>query len=122
MPIKLTARSLKRYETNREIPYLPTQFEDDAGILMSNATKVIHKLDSLILYLADYDHLTGLPNRSLFQKHLNKASAATSSAPLLVGKTGLSLDSIVTSLRSPSLCLAPMQKLCNSLIIYLTRC
>ncbi len=76
MPVKLTAQSLRLYWAERRIPDLPTRFTDDAGILMSNATEIIRKLDRLIVYLADYDNSTGLPNQTLFQKHLNKILTA----------------------------------------------
>ncbi|MGP1373474.1 MAG: putative bifunctional diguanylate cyclase/phosphodiesterase [Almyronema sp.] len=81
MPVSLTARSLKRYWAYREIPCLPTQFEDDAGVLMANASQVVRKLDDLLLYLANYDNLTGLPKRSLLQKHLSQSFSKGSSQP-----------------------------------------
>ncbi len=75
-PIGLTAQALEAYRNRRQIPNLPTQYTDDAGILMANTTHTIQKLDSFIHYIEDYDNLTGLPNRKLFKSHLKKEISA----------------------------------------------
>ena len=71
-PIGLTAQALANYRHRQQIPNLPTQYTDDAGILMANTTQTIQRLDSVIHYIEDYDNLTGLPNRKLFKSQLKR--------------------------------------------------
>ena len=71
-PIGLTAFALRNYWNKQQLPALPTQYTDDAGILMANTTQIVRQLDDFIRYVADYDNLTGLPNRDLFKKRLQK--------------------------------------------------
>ena len=76
-PIGLTARALANYRHRQQIPDLPTQYTDDAGILMANTTQTIQRLDSVIHYTEDYNNLTGLPNRKLFKSQLKRELLAT---------------------------------------------
>ncbi|WP_141242194.1 GGDEF domain-containing phosphodiesterase [Leptolyngbya sp. BC1307] len=71
-PIGLTAFSLRNYWDKQQLPTLPTQYTDDAGILMANATQIVKQLDDVLRYVTDYDRLTGLPNRELFKSRLQK--------------------------------------------------
>ncbi|TGL64283.1 putative bifunctional diguanylate cyclase/phosphodiesterase [Leptospira sarikeiensis] len=70
-PVVLTSKSLNRYLTEREIPNLPVSFDDEAGSLMADTVTTVRKLDELIHYMANYDGLSGLPNRDLFLEKLN---------------------------------------------------
>lgn len=83
-PIGLTAKALEAYRNRQQIPDLPTQYTDDAGILMANTTQTIQKLDSFIHYIEDYDNLTGLPNRKLFKSQLKKQISAVKFQPITV--------------------------------------
>jgi diguanylate cyclase (GGDEF)-like protein len=70
MPIQITSRGLRQYLLEGTVPTLPTDFGDDAGILMADTHHTIQKVDSLIQTLANYDDLTGLPKRNLFLDRL----------------------------------------------------
>ncbi len=76
-PVGETARALRDYWQKKKLPDLPTDYTDDAGVLMANATQIVKKLDDLIRRLEDYDDLTGLPNRKVFKSQLTKAIATT---------------------------------------------
>lgn len=71
-PVTLTAAALQDYLNQHKLPNLPTEFRDEAGGLMANTTRTIHKTDELIQQLAHYDDLTGLPNRSLLRDRLQQ--------------------------------------------------
>ncbi|EPG67005.1 putative bifunctional diguanylate cyclase/phosphodiesterase [Leptospira wolffii] len=70
-PVVLTSKSLNRYLTERELPDLPVVYRDEAGSLMADTVITVRKLDELIHYMANYDGLSGLPNRELFIEKLN---------------------------------------------------
>ncbi|MEI7012676.1 putative bifunctional diguanylate cyclase/phosphodiesterase [Leptospira licerasiae] len=72
-PVVLTSKSLNRYLNEREIPNLPTIFQDEAGSLMADTVTTVRKLDELIHYMANYDGLSGLPNRDLFLERLGNS-------------------------------------------------
>lgn len=72
-PVVLTSKSLNRYLSEREIPNLPTVFQDEAGSLMADTVTTVRKLDELIHYMANYDGLSGLPNRDLFLERLSSS-------------------------------------------------
>lgn len=72
-PVMLTSRSLNRYLSERELPNLPTIFQDEAGSLMADTVTAVRKLDELIHYMANYDGLSGLPNRDLFLERLSSS-------------------------------------------------
>ncbi|MGJ4789899.1 putative bifunctional diguanylate cyclase/phosphodiesterase [Leptospira koniambonensis] len=72
-PVMLTSKSLNRYLSEREIPNLPTVFDDEAGSLMADTVTTVRKLDELIHYMANYDGLSGLPNRDLFLERLSNS-------------------------------------------------
>jgi len=74
-PITLTFLELRKYLLHKELPNLPTEFTDEAGILMADTAHTLKKLDQVINYMADYDDLTGLPNRDLFRDRLQQAVA-----------------------------------------------
>ncbi len=71
-PIGLTARALQIYRRQKLLPTLPTQYTDDAGILMASTSQTLRQLDEFIQYVEDYDNLTGLPNRKLLKSQLQK--------------------------------------------------
>ncbi|TGK56224.1 GGDEF domain-containing protein [Leptospira wolffii] len=70
-PVVLTSKSLNRYLAERELPDLPVVYRDEAGSLMADTVTTVRKLDELIHYMANYDGLSGLPNRELFIEKLN---------------------------------------------------
>ncbi|PKA16779.1 putative bifunctional diguanylate cyclase/phosphodiesterase [Leptospira haakeii] len=72
-PVVLTSKSLNRYLSEREIPNLPTVFQDEAGSLMADTVTTVRKLDELIHYMANYDGMSGLPNRDLFLERLSNS-------------------------------------------------
>ncbi|GBF37080.1 putative bifunctional diguanylate cyclase/phosphodiesterase [Leptospira johnsonii] len=72
-PVFLTSKSLNRYLSERELPDLPTTFQDEAGSLMKDTVTAVRKLDELIHYMANYDGLSGLPNRDLFLERLSNS-------------------------------------------------
>ena len=74
-PITLTYRGLRQYLEKNVIPDLPEDFTDEAGILMADTKFAITKLDIAIHQLKNYDALTALPNRMLFQNRLGQALA-----------------------------------------------
>ncbi|WP_210404536.1 bifunctional diguanylate cyclase/phosphodiesterase [Chroococcidiopsis sp. TS-821] len=74
-PISLTFLSLRKYLLHGQLPNLPTEFTDEAGILMADTAHTLKKLDQVINYMANYDDLTGLPNRDLFRDRLQQAVA-----------------------------------------------
>ncbi|MBW4663456.1 MAG: EAL domain-containing protein [Chroococcus sp. CMT-3BRIN-NPC107] len=71
-PVSLTFLAMRHYLNNRELPHLPTNFTDEAGILMSDTAYTLKKLDTIIEHIASYDELTGLPNRVLFHDRLQQ--------------------------------------------------
>ncbi len=71
-PVTLTFLALRRYLENRQLPTLPTNFTDEAGVLMAETYYTLRKLDEVIEHMASYDVLTGLPNRVLFHDRLQQ--------------------------------------------------
>ncbi len=71
-PIVLTSKALRKYLQQKKLSNLPTTFQDEAGILMADTTATLKRLDAIILHLTNYDSLTGLPNRELFQTHIQQ--------------------------------------------------
>ncbi len=71
-PIGLTARALQSYRHQKLLPTLPTQYTDDAGVLMASTSQTLRQLDEFIQHVEDYDNLTGLPNRKLLKSQLQK--------------------------------------------------
>ena len=65
-PITATFRGLRNYLEKNELPQLPTQYTDEAGVLMGDTMSVIRTIDATMDQLKNYDSLTGLPNRALF--------------------------------------------------------
>ena len=72
-PIVLTSKVLRRYLQLKQITPLPTNFEDEAGTLMADTNRTLQELNEIIQHLSDYDSLTGLPNRKLFETHIQQA-------------------------------------------------
>ncbi len=75
-PILLTARALRAYLLRSVRPALPTELPfDEAGTLMADAQQTIERLDDIVVHVATYDRLTGLPNRTLFRDRVRAAVA-----------------------------------------------
>ena len=71
-PVSATAQAIRDYWDKKLLPTLPTQYTDDAGVLMANTTQTLRQLDTFIIQLEDCDELTGLPNRKAFKSSLLK--------------------------------------------------
>ncbi|PSB30711.1 putative bifunctional diguanylate cyclase/phosphodiesterase [Chlorogloea sp. CCALA 695] len=71
-PVTLTFLAMRHYLTNRQLSSLPTNFTDEAGMLMADTFHTLKKLDEVIEHIASYDDLTGLPNRILFDDRLQQ--------------------------------------------------
>ncbi len=71
-PVTLTFLAMRHYLNNRQLSSLPTNFTDEAGILMADTFYTLKKLDEVIEHIASYDNLTGLPNRILFDNRLQQ--------------------------------------------------
>lgn len=91
-PISLTFLALRRYLNHQQLPKLPTQFSDEAGILMADTSHTLKKLDEVINYMASYDDLTGLPNQVLFRDRLQQAVAQAQHDSQMLAVISLSLD------------------------------
>ncbi len=90
-PIRETYSSLREYLNNRTLPNLPTEFIDEAGILMADTNHAVRKLDEVIDHLESYDKTTSLPNRTLFTSRLNYAMQLSrrTSKPVALLSVGL---------------------------------
>lgn len=71
-PISLTYDALRQYIEREELPTLPTEYKDEAGMLMADTTQLIGQLDEAIHRLTNFDPLTTLPNRNMFQGALRE--------------------------------------------------
>ncbi|MBZ8182251.1 bifunctional diguanylate cyclase/phosphodiesterase [Oscillatoria salina] len=91
-PITLVAKTLRQYLEKNQIFQLPTKFTDEAGILMADTLYTITKLDELIRQLKNYDPLTSLPNRMLFQTRLQKAFLEAQQSQKTLALMFLNLD------------------------------
>ena len=72
-PIVLTSKVLRRYLKLKQLTPLPTNFQDEAGTLMADTNHTLQELSKIIEHLTDYDCLTGLPKRKLFETHIQQA-------------------------------------------------
>lgn len=91
-PVTLTFMALREYLSKKTLPNLPTEFTDEAGILMADTSHTIKKLDKVIQYMVNYDDLTGLPNRVLFRDRLQQTLSQAQSNNQLFAVISLSLD------------------------------
>lgn len=91
-PVTLTFLALREYLSKKTLPNLPTEFTDEAGILMADTSHTIKKLDQVIQYMANYDDLTGLPNRVLFRDRLQQTLSQAQTNNQLFAVISLSLD------------------------------
>jgi diguanylate cyclase (GGDEF)-like protein len=74
-PVTITAAALRAYLTRFIRPKLPVGFTDEVGTLMADAQHAIERLDEIVVHVATYDRLTGLPNRALFRDQVRHAVA-----------------------------------------------
>lgn len=65
-PILVTSQGLRSYRTHRTLPQLPSAYADEVGTLMADAKHTLIALDTAIDEMANYDKVTGLPNRDRF--------------------------------------------------------
>ncbi len=92
VPISLTVTAMGEYLRKQTLPKLPTEFTDEVGVLMADTSHTLHRLDELIHYMASYDDLTGLPNRTLFRDRLQQALEQMQSSQQMLAVISLSLD------------------------------
>nr|MBA2749790.1 EAL domain-containing protein [Tatlockia sp.] len=92
-PVTLTFLAMRHYLNNRQLSSLPTNFTDEAGILMADTFHTLKKLDEVIEHIANYDNLTGLPNRILFDDRLQQVISQNQNNQLFT-VICLSLDSL----------------------------
>ena len=62
-PILMTGSALRSFMTLRVPPALPTQYGDEAGRLMADASHTMTRLEVLLDQLEHFDTVTSLPNR-----------------------------------------------------------
>jgi diguanylate cyclase (GGDEF)-like protein len=75
-PVMLTASALRAYLVKFVRPALSKEYTlDEAGTLMADAQNAIERLDEIVVHVATYDRLTGLPNRALFRDQVKHAVA-----------------------------------------------
>jgi diguanylate cyclase (GGDEF)-like protein len=72
VPIRMVCEALRQYLNAGHLPQLPMEHTDEAGILMADTQRTVEHLDEVIHNLANYDALTGLPNRTLFLDRLSE--------------------------------------------------
>ena len=93
-PILLTRRGLQQYLLSNTIPDLPTDFSDDAGVLMTDTQRAIEKMDEMIEHLSHYDTLTALPNKTLFTEKIKQAVAQNQAANELLAVLVLDVNGL----------------------------
>jgi len=71
-PIVIISKILRRYIQCKQLITLPNNFRDEVGTLMTDTNHALQQLDEIIQHLTDYDSLTGLPNRELFETHIQQ--------------------------------------------------
>ena len=71
-PILMTRSALRTFRTIRVLPTLPTEFTDEAGELMADASHTMTRLDALLDKLEHFDTVTHLPNRQGFVRALQQ--------------------------------------------------
>ena len=74
-PVLATQQALRQYRTGREIPYLPTGFTDEAGLLMADLQQTLGELERSTRRLELFDVVTGLPNSALFVESVSQTRA-----------------------------------------------
>ena len=72
-PIVLTSGTLRKYLLNHHRDRLGLQLPPEMNNLIADTDSVSDKLESIVQHLIDYDALTGLPKRSLFQTYVQQA-------------------------------------------------
>ncbi len=91
-PVLLTSATLQDYLNHKTQPQLPTEFTDEAGLLMASTCQTLQKLDELIHYISNYDNLTGLPNRELFGDRLYQTVSQVQNHQPLVAVLVVGID------------------------------
>ena len=76
-PVVLTSRALRSYKKTRQLSALPTQFGDEVGTLMADATETMVHLEQVLHRVENLDGGTGLPNRRRLTSDLQARVAST---------------------------------------------
>jgi len=75
-PVVMAQQALQDYLERNQTPNLPTHLmRDEAGQMLAHTQNLISQFDQAMRYLANYDKLTGLPNRAAFEDRLRQAMA-----------------------------------------------
>lgn len=74
-PVLATHDALRQYRIVREIPYLPTGFTDEAGLLMADLQQTLGELERSTRRLELFDVVTGLPSTPLFLESISQTRA-----------------------------------------------
>ncbi len=72
-PVVFTSKVLRKYLEFQQRVILPGNFKDEVGTLMADTNRTLQQLDETITHLTNYDSLTGLPNRELFETYIQQA-------------------------------------------------
>ena len=88
-PISVTANGLRQYIGYGQMPYLPTIYKDDVGVLMADAAFAVNKLDATINQLTHYDSITRLPNRKQFLQQVSLHIAALKDVDKRTAQSGI---------------------------------
>ncbi|MEM7756678.1 MAG: EAL domain-containing protein [Cyanobacteria bacterium P01_A01_bin.40] len=75
--ILVTSDLLSQYLKPKKLKNLPISWDDEIGTLVADTSDTLQRLDDIIQNLTNYDTLTGLPNRELFQDYIRQAIAET---------------------------------------------
>ncbi len=93
-PVLLTATALRTYLTRYTRPTLPIELADvdEVGTLMADVQHAVDRLDEIVVHVATYDRVTGLPKRTLFRDQLRQAVAQSRRDGRAVGVLVLDID------------------------------
>lgn len=102
-PVLATHQALRQYRARREIPYLPTGFTDEAGLLMADLQQTLGELERSTRRLELFDVVTGLPNSALFVESVSQTRATvrrSGAAIAVIAIDVFGIDDAVASLGS----------------------
>jgi EAL domain-containing protein (putative c-di-GMP-specific phosphodiesterase class I)/GGDEF domain-containing protein len=83
-PVLLTSKVLRTYRQSRAIEALPTDFTDEAGTLMADASATLNQLEQSLKTLETTDLVTGMLNRRALVNTLSTGLSTGSLGPVVV--------------------------------------
>ena len=75
-PIVLTSKTLGEYLQYKKLS-LPATFQNEVNTVIADTNQTLQRLDKIIQHITNYDTLTGLPKRELFQTYIQQAIGNT---------------------------------------------